>query len=792
MSQSFNTNNSEILKILLFGGTFDPIHRAHVQLAETMRKQSGADEVWFMITPQNPWKTEKQLTDDQHRLAMARLALEVYDHLVASDYEFRLDKPTYTYKTLRHLREEYPEHEFMLLVGGDNWDKFDQWAEHEEILQHHQVVVYPRAEGSDLPYLPISSTEIRQRISEGKDTSDMIDSKVADYIKEHNLYKNPKAKKNPLPFGDAGWGFMYLLSIVAARCTVVESALQKLYSGAWAEIFFVLTIVWLLISILPRIARCIVRGIIYAVMYPVALADVYCYVKFDAPLNPSILMLMGESDTREMGEFFSTYLSPDIITTYVGWILLIMLAHIAWTIHRCVKRPKKLWQWEEKVQSIIGKRSLVLRGVLVSLFVYCGIASWDNISGFWQLLQMDNIGDVEHRLTEKDCPVQFHPLQRLAFSIRANQLTARQIDVLHRVSEDVKVDSCSYTSPEIVLIIGEAYCKSHSQLYGYERPTTPRQLALQQEGSLVAYDDVVSPWNLTSYVFKHLMTTYAVGDKGSWCDYPLFPQLFRQAGYHVTFLTNEFVTQAKQQVYDFSGGFFLNDPELSKRQFDERNKKLHVFDEDLIHDYMGIREERRLRGDTLQKGNLTIFHLIGQHFDYRIRCPRSKMHFTPADYSDREDLNSKWKRNLCYYDNATLYNDSVVYEITRLFADRDAIVIYMPDHGEEVHSRELPHFAGRMHSTAITSRLARYEFQIPFWIWGSDRYRRNHPEIWNEVRSAANRPYMTDALSHLLLYLSGIHCQYYREDLNLLSPQYNAKRPRIIKHQADYDQIVNQ
>lgn len=590
-----------------------------------------------------------------------------------------------------------------------------------------------------------------------------------------------------------GWSFfffMYVLSIVSAVCTVVESQRQTLYDGAWTETFFLLSCVTIVLALLPLMVRRIFRAVIYAVAYPIAIADVYCYVKFDAPINPSILMLMGESDTREMGEFFSTYLSPDIITTYVGWILLIMLAHIGWTIHRYIERPASLHHYEEKAFAFLRKRWWILAGITVPFFVYSAVTSWANVSGFYQLMMMDNIGDVEHRLTEKDCPVQFLPLQRTAFSIRANQLTARQIDILYKVSDDVRVDSCSYTSPEIVLIIGEAYCKSHSQLYGYDRPTTPHQLDMQREGSLVAYDDVVSPWNLTSYVFKHLMTTYAVGDKGSWCDYPLFPQLFREAGYHVTFLTNEFVTQAKQQVYDFSGGFFLNDPKLSKLQFDERNTKLHVFDEDLIHDYMGIREERRMRGDTLQQGNLTIFHLIGQHFDYRIRCPKSKMKFTPADYQDREDLNDKWKRNLCYYDNATLYNDSVVYEITRLFADRDAIVIYMPDHGEEVHSRELPHFAGRMHSTTITPRLARYEFEIPFWVWTTEKYRKNHPQIWQQVRDAAHRPYMTDALSHLLLYLSGIHCPYYRPDLNILAPEYNQKRQRLLKHQADYDEVM--
>lgn len=176
--------------ILIFGGTFDPIHRAHVQLAETMRQESGADEVWFLITPQNPWKANSQLTADHHRLAMARLALADHPQLVASDYEFNLDKPTYTYLTLRHLRHDYPDAEFSLLVGGDNWDKFDQWAEHEEILRHHRVVVYPRHHSTPdgYPLLNISSTDVRRRIAAGLDVAQLIHPSVAQYITEHHLY----------------------------------------------------------------------------------------------------------------------------------------------------------------------------------------------------------------------------------------------------------------------------------------------------------------------------------------------------------------------------------------------------------------------------------------------------------------------------------------------------------------------------------------------------------------------------------------------------------------------------
>ena len=99
-----------------------------------------------------------------------------------------------------------------------------------------------------------------------------------------------------------------------------------------------------------------------------------------------------------------------------------------------------------------------------------------------------------------------------------------------------------------MLIIGESYNRHHSSQYGYTMPTTPRQQKLERQGRLVKYTDVVSPWNLTSFVFKQLFSMYSVGDKGEWCDYPLFPELFRKAGYHVTFITNQFLPKAKEAV----------------------------------------------------------------------------------------------------------------------------------------------------------------------------------------------------------------------------------------------------
>ena len=184
----------------IFGGSFNPIHKGHISLAQQLRKRAGLDEVWLMVSPQNPLKQSADLLDDKLRMEMARKALVGVEGIVASDYEMHLPKPSYTWNTLQQLSKDYPDREFVLLMGGDNWERFDQWYRHEDILTNYQIVVYPRkdTEVPD-PFVPsvciveaelldISSTEIRQRIREGKGIRRMVPGVVADFIKENKLY----------------------------------------------------------------------------------------------------------------------------------------------------------------------------------------------------------------------------------------------------------------------------------------------------------------------------------------------------------------------------------------------------------------------------------------------------------------------------------------------------------------------------------------------------------------------------------------------------------------------------
>lgn len=589
----------------------------------------------------------------------------------------------------------------------------------------------------------------------------------------------------PIRGNAAFFVFMYVLGIVCTYAVVPDKRGYHAWPLAPYELFFDVSILCVVLWLLPYKISLWAKRVIYFLFYLLVVVDVYCFVKFDTTITPTMLLLVGETDSREATEFLESYLTPDVVFSRLGWVLLVMVVHIIWAQvwrnrKKCLAWIKAKWNFDLKnaVRWHLAEPWLGL--IMLVLFVVSAANCIADKVAFLRLMSYDNIGQVEHELTKKEKAQLYLPGYRLMFSIYANELTAKQVNKLVDNIDKAKVDSCSYRSRNIVLIIGESYNRHHAGLYGYDKNTTPRQARRAQKGELIPFSDVVAPWNLTSFVFKYLFSLYTVGDKGEWCDYPLFPELFRKAGYHVTFLTNQFLPQAKEAVYDFSGGFFLNNPLLSSAMFDTRNTRLYRYDAGLLADYDRLRNQNR-------DNNLIIFHLKGQHVDYRTRFPLDRRHFNPEDY-DRPDLKEKELRVLADYDNAILYNDSIVDQIIKRFEDEDAIVVYVPDHGEECYEGDV-HFYGRMHSTEITARLAREEFDIPFWIWCSHKYMVGHPSLFNDIVKSKNRRYMTDALPHLLLYLAGIQTPYYRSDLNVIGDEYNENRPRILKNTTDYDKL---
>lgn len=597
---------------------------------------------------------------------------------------------------------------------------------------------------------------------------------------------------------------MYVLGVLCAFLTLPEQKGSHLYDNLFSELFLDIYLTCVLLSLMPSRMRRWVRGLFYVVLYTVAIIDVFCFWKFSSSLTPTMLLLVGETNSREAGDFFNTYLSTDVIFSPIGWLLLLILFHILFVcrqwLYKFIPESYKrfLQNATEKLRLFACRYRLRFVGgiAVLALFITGVINSYNNKVQMTRLMTADTIGTVEHILTEKNRACFYLPIYRLAFSVYSNHLASQQVNRCIAAAKTVKVDSCSYQSPNIVLIIGESYGKVHSQLYGYKYPTTPRQVKLERSGLLTRFSDVVSCWNLTSFVFKNVLSMHVVGQKGEWCDYALFPELFKKAGYNVTFLTNQFLPQAKEAIYDFSGGFFLNNPELSKFLFTTRNKSLHRFDEGLLADYDGLVKSgdivinnARDRKSAAKDPNLIIFHLIGQHVNYRTRVPNDRRVFTAADYAEsRPDLSERRRRVLADYDNACLYNDSIVASIIKRFENTNSIVIYMPDHGEECYEPGR-NFICRNHSADVDWPLAHYEFEVPFWIYCTHRYAVTHPEIFKAIKDAKDKRFMTDALPHMLVWLAGISTKDYRPEYNLLSPQYNERRPRILKHVADYDKL---
>ena len=189
------------MRIGLFGGSFNPIHYGHIRLARQLLALAALDEVWFVVSPQTPLKQQTDLLDDDLRLQMVEMALQREKGLRASDIEFRLPRPSYTWNTLQTLRQEHPGDEFTLLIGGDNWERFPLWYRADDIVRDYNIVVYPRT-GSDIDerQLPptvhivrtrrinISSTMVRQRIALGQTLSRLVPKAVADFIEKKRLY----------------------------------------------------------------------------------------------------------------------------------------------------------------------------------------------------------------------------------------------------------------------------------------------------------------------------------------------------------------------------------------------------------------------------------------------------------------------------------------------------------------------------------------------------------------------------------------------------------------------------
>ena len=191
------------LKVGLYFGSFNPIHIGHMAIANYMVEYTDLDQLWFVVSPQNPLKKKSNLLNDYHRFELVNRAIEDDNRFRASNIEFDLPKPSYTIDTLAYLSDKYPDYQFVILMGSDNLESFHKWKNFKTIVQNYGIIVYPRPGfeqakvlkhenitiAKEAPLMEISSSFIRNAIKEGKDVRHYLPQNVWEYVDEMNFYK---------------------------------------------------------------------------------------------------------------------------------------------------------------------------------------------------------------------------------------------------------------------------------------------------------------------------------------------------------------------------------------------------------------------------------------------------------------------------------------------------------------------------------------------------------------------------------------------------------------------------
>lgn len=483
--------------------------------------------------------------------------------------------------------------------------------------------------------------------------------------------------------------------------------------------------------------------------------------------NRYAVQLLLETDGREGSEFVkSVFFQPETFWGLGITLTIVICSYLAFRMMR----------------KVLASRSFVRKTCLLLLSCWIVFALFFQIPSYGKLYNCFHAADAIACETEECMPWLVTPVVRFVYGIAYNSvLSTTELKTLVTSIEETRIDSCSFRCPFILLVIGESYNKHHCYLYNKTGfPNTPKLQKKADEGNLVPYMDVVSPFNHTHAVFKYMFSTWDDTCSDSWTKHTLFTAAFKKAGYNVFFVTNQF-TKKTDDKYNVLGGTIFNQKRLSELQFTGRNEEEHSFDADLLSDIPPVKE-------LTSAPTLLIVQLLGQHVAYKDRYPADKKVFKPSQVKSPFAVTDDQKDIAADYENATHYNDSVIDSLFNMFEGTDMVALYFADHGEEVFDWREKFM--RTDEDELLPEVAHYQYEIPFMFYMTDDFLEHHEDIATNIRNAAGRPFILTDLPHLLFYLGGIGMEDYCEEKNLLSPDYDVQRKRIIRGSIDYDKLM--
>ncbi|EAL5650271.1 hypothetical protein DRQ68_07495 [Campylobacter lari] len=322
--------------------------------------------------------------------------------------------------------------------------------------------------------------------------------------------------------------------------------------------------------------------------------------------------------------------------------------------------------------------------------------------------------------------------------------------------------------PYVVFIVGESTQRNYMSLYGYDLKTTPNLDTLEKNGNLIKFSDTISPFASTQASLRRVMNFSNIENEENWYDRINIVDLYNLAGYKSMFISNHEPLSGHTSI---------------TRAVANRANKTIYLDEFTTDDKIFTKQPDGAMLPYIKNASkiydFFVIQLMGTHFKYDRRYEKQFAKFTSKDI--KRNLDEKFKVNIANYANAVLYNDYFVNEIFNLFKDKEAIIVYISDHGESVYEYRdrAEHF--------VTSR---FTAEIPFFFIVSDKFKHNNPELVDRIIKARDRPFMIDDLIHTMVSIGGIKVDDYDSTKDVLSDKFNSNRIRIFNGEVDYDKVL--
>lgn len=342
-------------------------------------------------------------------------------------------------------------------------------------------------------------------------------------------------------------------------------------------------------------------------------------------------------------------------------------------------------------------------------------------------------------------------------------------EIYTNMQNNVQIVDKGRDIPNIVFILGESTSKGHMSLYGYPLETTPKMDKKAKNNELYVFKDVISPHAYTIGSLREVFTFHNYEATNKWYECNNLFDIMKKAGYKTYWLSNQETSGQWANV----ALAYANRCDYKKftgiRQSYEKSYRADGELLPLLYEAMNNDSDK----------NFYVLHLMGCHGEYENRYTPDFAKFSDVDETKGIIKTQEAKTKRAQYDNAILYNDTIVTQVMEAFKDKDAIVIYMPDHGEEVY--DLKNFNGHSDDNPTKSML-----EIPFVIYTTEKFKQKYPLVDAQIRASVDKKYMTDDLIHTILDITGIKTPEFQETRSIINPYYNQERKRIFLDK-DYD-----